>query len=409
MKRLLFVPGFSADTFHAIQKRYVALDRHLRGRLEFIWCLPPDDPDQWRWQDPARRGETPGILRAVQESQGQIVRLPVHRGSFWRRVRDFRRVLTELRCDGLYAMFHKRFAPLYAGRTAGVTTIWDAAWNSLVPPGRQRFLKKFFYRRYIDYFAAATPFIADNLVSNGIGRERVFVRWNALELDKVPAVDAAEARRRIRAELGLPGNSDVILQVTSFLRCKNVPMAVRVLKLLLATRPNAYWLLVGEDGPDLPRVRALAERAGVTSRLIITGHRRDIWDLMAASDAVALTSCQEGLATCLIEAMAARRPVVTTRCNGPECVVADGQNGYVVELDDDATFAARLAQLLRDPALRSAIGDRGRSRVEREFDMPRWCASLGDFLCDCLERRPAGRAHEAAPGTARPRESLAHG
>ena len=384
MKRLLFVPGFSADTFHAIQKRYVALDKHLRGRLDFIWGLPPDDPNQWRWQDPNRRNETPGILHALQQADAQIVRLPVHRGGFFKRVHIFRRTLAELECDGLYAMFNPRFAPLYAGKSMGLTTIWDAAWNSLIPPCRCRFPKKFFYRRYIDYFVAASPFIADNLITNGIHDRRVFVRWNALELDKIPPVNEGEARTCIRAEFDLPPDSDLVLQVTSFMPSKNVPMAVRVLKRLLTHRRNVYWLLVGEPGPDLEAVRELARRLGVARHLIITGHRRDIWDLLAASDVLALTSTQEGLPTCVVEALTAKRPVVTTRCRGPECIITHGDNGFVADIDDDAKFAESVDQLLNDEQLRREMSARGRAKIEQEFNMPRWCERLADFLCQSL-------------------------
>ncbi len=384
MKRLLFVSGFLADTYNTIVKRYVALTAHLRDRLDMVWCLPPDDPDEWLWADPRRRGQTPELLPALHEIGATVLRLPVHRPNAVRRALLFRRLFASDRFDGVYAVFGNRFPPLYEGKRGGLVTIWDAAWPSLTPPNRYRFVKKLFYRRYIDYFVAATPFIEEELVTKGINRRKIYVRLNALDVKAIPNVDQAEARSRIRRELALPDNAYLILQLANFLPYKNVLMAVRVLKHLLAQRRDVYWILAGEDGPDLVRAQGLAARLGVESHVLFTGHRTDVWDLMAATDVVALTSVAEGLPNVLLEGMAAGRPVVTTRANGPEYAVTDGDNGYLVEPNDDMRFAACIDTLLDDPALRQAMGARGQAYVAKESDVNIWCERLGQFLLDCL-------------------------
>jgi glycosyltransferase involved in cell wall biosynthesis len=392
VKRMLFVPGFSADTYHSIQKRYVALAYALRGCIDMVWCLPPDDPAEWVWADPARWGESSELLSAVRGGDFEIVRLPIHSHSPLYRIRRFQRLLATGRFDGVYTLFTNRFAPLYAAKSAGVTTIWDSAWNSLARPHRHRFIKKLFYRRYIDYFAAATPIIAANLIANGIAEDRVFVRWSALDLTKVPEVDEARARVRIREELSLPREAELVLQFTSFLPSKNVHMAIRALGQLAATHADVRWIFAGERGPQTRSARELAVELGVAELAVFTGHRHDTWDLLAAADIIALTSRQDGLPNSLLEGMAARRPVVATYADGPECIVRDGENGFLVPCDDHVMFAKRVGELLHNPALRARMGAEGRERVERDFAMEPWCRRMRGFLVGCLDHSTRGGA-----------------
>lgn len=384
MKRLLFVPGFSADTYNSIVKRYVALAKHLRRRIDLVWCLPPDDPDEWIWANPKRKGQTPHILSAVRETGMAIIRMSVHRRSAVGRALRFSRLFAAEHFDGLYTLFTHRFAPLYAGKRAGLTTMWDSAWNSLAPPHRFRYAKRLFYKRYIDCFIAPTPIIAENLAANGIERSCIFVRSSALDTKTIPVTCEDEARPRIRRELSLPDDAEIILQLTSFLPSKNVSMAIRVLKRLLRDRPRAYWILAGEDGPDKATAVELARRLAISKHVRFIGHRNDVWDLMAAADVVALTSMQDGLPNALLEAMASRRPIVATRADGPEYVITDGDHGYVVEPNDDERFSECLARLLADPQLRWRMGTSGRAHVEREYQMDVWCRRLADYIAESL-------------------------
>ncbi len=391
MNRLLFVPGFTADSYNSIQKRYVALTDRLRGRLDLVWCLPPDDPEEWIWADPSRQREEPAILAELSKIGATVIHQRIHTGSPWRRTKAFHRLLNNERFGGVYAAFAHRFPPLCAGHRAGAVTIWDAAWNSLEPPHRFARSKAVFYRRCIDRFVAATPLIADSLRTHGIADSRIFVRWSGIDTRAMPAADGSSARSKLRKELGISDDASIVLQLTSYLPSKNTLMAVRVLASLANRIPSLHWVFAGEDGPDSPRVLALSAQLGLTQRVHMLGHRQDVWDLLAACDVVALTSKQDGLPNALLEAMAARRPVVTTAASGPEFIVDDGVSGFLVPSEDDAVFAERLSRLLSDAQLRRCMGQRGFERVARDFTLDRWCERLGDFLCSCLDA-PAAAA-----------------
>ncbi|HEY5676108.1 MAG TPA: glycosyltransferase, partial [Myxococcales bacterium] len=95
----------------------------------------------------------------------------------------------------------------------------------------------------------------------------------------------------------------------------------------------------------------------------------------------------EGLSNALMEAMAARLPVVATRVGGNPELVREGENGFLVPSGDPDALAASLAALLRAPEAAREMGLRGRKRVESELSLERMAEGHG-----ALYRRALGAA-----------------
>jgi glycosyltransferase involved in cell wall biosynthesis len=95
---------------------------------------------------------------------------------------------------------------------------------------------------------------------------------------------------------------------------------------------------------------------------------------MAEADMLALTSDHEGLPNVILEAMAAKLPVVTTPAGDAAVVVEDGVSGFVVPFDAVAGLADRLIDLARSPGLRREVGEAGYERVIARYA----CAGLAD-------------------------------
>jgi glycosyltransferase involved in cell wall biosynthesis len=102
-------------------------------------------------------------------------------------------------------------------------------------------------------------------------------------------------------------------------------------------------------------------------RLKYLGFRADVEEVYAAADVVVCSSHFEGYGMAIIEAMACGKPVVSTNRGGPAETVVHGETGYLVPPGDAAGLARYVIDLLRDPALRTRMGARGRARVEEKF------------------------------------------
>jgi glycosyltransferase involved in cell wall biosynthesis len=91
----------------------------------------------------------------------------------------------------------------------------------------------------------------------------------------------------------------------------------------------------------------------------------------AAFDALVLPSVNEGTPVSAIESLAAERPVVATRVGGVPDVVADGEDGFLVEPGESGELADRIERLAREPELRERMGAAGRSRVLERYSVAR--------------------------------------
>ena len=152
---------------------------------------------------------------------------------------------------------------------------------------------------------------------------------------------------------------------------------------------DAALLLVG-DGDDRPRLEELAHELGVARSCLFLGYQEDVAPFYAISDAVVLTSANEGTPVTIIEALAAGRPVVVTAVGGVGDVVEDGVTGYLVDAGDADAMADRLAQLAADPSLAAALGAEGRRRVTERYAVSRLVDDV-DRLYRSLLARPSTR------------------
>ena len=188
--------------------------------------------------------------------------------------------------------------------------------------------------------------------------------YNGVEL--AGFASSALERPAVRSEIGTESDAFVIVQVARLDYLKDHLTAIRTLARVVPECPQVQLVLVG-DGPERPRIEAEIARLGVESHVRLLGLRRDVSRILAAADAFLLTSLSEGIPLTLIEAMAARLPVVSTGVGGvPEVVVAD-ETGLLAAAGDDAALAKALLRLVSDPARRQQMGEAGSRRAHACF------------------------------------------
>ena len=118
-----------------------------------------------------------------------------------------------------------------------------------------------------------------------------------------------------------------------------------------------WRLVVWGDGPERPRLEALATESGVGDRVQLPGQSPSPGAWLEQAGIFALTSSYEGYPNALAEAMAAGLAVVSTACPiGPRTMVRHGVDGLLVANGDLQELSQALGQLMRDPSLRSRLG-----------------------------------------------------
>lgn len=182
------------------------------------------------------------------------------------------------------------------------------------------------------------------------------------------------ARAAVRARHGL-GDRPLVVCLSRLVRRKGQDVLVAALPRLRARIAGAT-LLLGGDGPDRDRLRALAARRGVADAVVFTGPLDDdeVPAHHAAADVFALP-CRtlgggldvEGLGIVLLEASASGVPVLAGRSGGAPETVRPGRTGRLADGRDPDDVADTLADLLADPDAAAAMGAAGRRWMREEW------------------------------------------
>lgn len=171
-----------------------------------------------------------------------------------------------------------------------------------------------------------------------------------------------------REELGLPRNSRIIGTAARLNSIKNMPMMLRVLKLVLSSVPNTVLLIAGV-GEEEERLRVLASDLGIADEVRFLGLRFDLPEIYPLFDVFLLTSFSEGISVTLLESMGSGVPSVVTDVGGNREVVVEGETGFLVPLDHDQAMARRVAELLQKCDVAVRMGQLGRERVGQVFSV----------------------------------------
>ena len=244
--------------------------------------------------------------------------------------------------------------------------------------------------RSTDALIAVSPEVRDELVGLGVAAPEKFVVIR-LGLDLEARTSATKgARERERARLGIPDEAFTVGWLGRMTEIKRVDDLLRAFAVLHARDPQARLLLAG-DGPLRPSLEGLARELGLGEAAHFLGMRREVAELFAAVDTVALTSANEGTPVTLIEALAAGRPAVSTDVGGVRDVVSDGETGLLVPAGDIGALADALDRLDRDPELRRRFADNGRAGVLSRYSIPRLVDDVDALYGRLLDRKGAAR------------------
>lgn len=197
----------------------------------------------------------------------------------------------------------------------------------------------------VDAYVAVTPSLARVAVAqNECDPTLLHVVPNGIDTSRF-TLDL-EARRRVRAELGIAENAWVVGTVGRLAPEKNQALLIDAMAPMLD--PRRHLVMVG-DGPERQRLEMHAKTTWRPELIHFTGARTDVAALMSAFDVFALTSRSEGLPLVLLEAMAMGLPVLSTSVGGIPDLIEHGVTGFLVPSDDCTALVTQLVWLASRP------------------------------------------------------------
>jgi glycosyltransferase involved in cell wall biosynthesis len=298
----------------------------------------------------------------------------------WRLVRLLRR----RRIDAVVTVGagDKMFWGRLAGWLAGVPVICSAL-HSTGLPDHVELLNRLLAPLTDAFVAVAEPHGRYLAAHEGCPAGKIRVIPNGIDVERFRP---REPDGRLREQLGLDPTAPVAGIVAALRPEKNHAMFLRVASLVRQKMPTARFLVVG-DGPERAALESLAQELGVSEAVCFLGTRSDVPELLSLVDVLLLTSHSEANPICLLEAMAAGKPVVATRVGSVSESVQPGRNGFLVDPGDAAGMADCAGELLGDRRRVAEMGRVGREYVVAHGSVDRMVRGYEEMIEEIYERK----------------------
>lgn len=282
-------------------------------------------------------------------------------------IRDLVHLMKDREIDiVMTTLFYADVMGAIASRLAGVKAMFS--WETISSPKwlvKHRLWLYRFAMRYCDFIISVSRATADWLVKKrGMPEEKVIVIPYGVDDKKFTVRDGTEMRKKLNL-----AHDDIVLGTAARLHSqKGHRYLLDALPRLVSEFPKLKWVIAGE-GDLRDELEAIVGQKGVASHVFFLGHCTNVHELLPAFDIFVLPSLYEGLPNCVLEAMAAGKPIVASAVDGTVEAVVDGETGVLVPPGDPDRLYNALSRLIKDEDLRNKMGMSSRKRVEDIFSL----------------------------------------
>jgi glycosyltransferase involved in cell wall biosynthesis len=220
--------------------------------------------------------------------------------------------------------------------------------------------------KQVTRYVAASEAIRAMLIEDGIAPARIVTVHDGIDVGRVAAAEPLN----VREEYWFPPHSPIVGHIGALSPSKGQRFLVDAAAIVVREMPEARFLVLGE-GELHDVLEHQIRHLHLAQHVVLAGFRADVLGVLKGLDLFVMSSVTEGLGTALLDAMAARRPIVATRAGGIPEVVVHGETGLLVPPRDAPALATGILELLRDPERRSRFAAAGFARVRDLFSVDR--------------------------------------
>ena len=205
----------------------------------------------------------------------------------------------------------------------------------------------------------------NELVRNGVSADKIEIVHNAVDA-KWAAPDATSSAR-LHEQLGIQAGCKVVLIVGRLSKEKDHLTLLKAIQQVQKQRKVRPHLVIVGDGPERGRMEHAIHKLELSACVTLVGQVPSAAPYYGIADLVVLSSRSEGSPNALLEAMAARIPVVATNVGGIPEIVAHRESAFLVSAGDAAGMAGAIAAVLLDPELARRMAAGARELIETRY------------------------------------------
>lgn len=262
----------------------------------------------------------------------------------------------------------QNFYSCLVGRLTGRKTI--VTYHGPVELAQSRGFKGWIKLSFVRHAASAVVVVCDYvgrmLAARCFPTQRLFRIYNGIDVDRY----SMPRRRQLHEELGCPAEANIVGMVANVRASKGYEFFIRAARHVVERFPATRFVSIGDIDRTLGKpLFKLVEELGLKDRFLFLGFRENVPAVLSDLDVFVLSSVSEGFPLVILEAMAAGKPVLATRCGGTEELVEDGRNGVLVPPRDAEALGNKIGELLAHPEWAQSLGQVARNTVLSRFSM----------------------------------------
>jgi len=211
---------------------------------------------------------------------------------------------------------------------------------------------------------AMSDTILEELLSAGFPSSKIYMVRNGVDLS---VYRKAERKEKTCQRLGLKVNAKTVIYTGRLTPEKGLDCIIQAFSRLELSLP-LQLLIVGE-GREKHVLMSLVQQLRLNDRVFFINGGYDIEEYLQVADLFILPSRQEGLSNSLLEAMACELPVISTRVSGSDELIRDGENGLLIDVDNEHQLIVAIKKVVGDPQLACELGKNARRTVAECCDL----------------------------------------
>jgi glycosyltransferase involved in cell wall biosynthesis len=255
----------------------------------------------------------------------------------------------------------------YAGRAARVTET-PLIWHVRVSTREKRSFEKYLFN-HAHKVIAVSKAASQRFDGFPLAQEKVVVIPNGVDLTEFVK---EQPDSKLKEKLNVQEEGILVGTLGQLIPGKGQEVFLKAASLVLKHIPQVKFMVVGDGNRAYrEKLEELSKTLGISETTVFTGFREDIPRIMNTLDIVVLPSTThlEGLSRVIIEAMASSTPVIATNSGGNPEAVEDGATGLLVPPEDPSRLAECILTLIKDKTKRKQMGEAGRKRAEKLFNI----------------------------------------
>ncbi|MCD6384378.1 glycosyltransferase family 4 protein [Candidatus Sumerlaeota bacterium] len=277
----------------------------------------------------------------------------------WQRIKYVRQVRRFVKQGNFDLIYVNSAMALFGGlgaKSAGKKVVWHIREDLPLTPGNR-------LRIIIIKKIANSIIFVSRSIARAFGNKPTHQEWffipNPVEVSKFKVSDDEIATGR--KELNIPDNTPVIINVGFISYRKGIDVLLRAFSLVIAEYPQVRLLIVGERARTTTdtywnELQRIIKENNMEDSVVFTGFREDVHRLVGLSDIFVLSSRNEAMPVCVLEAMAGGKPIVATNVDAITDILDNGKLGIIVPPDNPDALATAIIELLQDETKRKNMG-----------------------------------------------------